>query len=74
MYLANKIAKQQFVIINLNLMYGKLAIQCETKKCLPTGYNVTPCFLFWKTCLEKQPLELDSQYHSLNAEEKKKQT
>lgn len=72
MHLVNKMAKQQFVIIKLNLMYGKLAVKFEAKKYLPTGNNVTPCFLFWKTCLEKQPVELDIQYNLLNAEERKK--
>lgn len=37
MHLVNKMAKQQFVIIKLNLVYGKLAIKCETKNAYPQG-------------------------------------
>lgn len=37
MHLANKMAKQQFVIIKPNLIYAKLAIKCETKNAYPKG-------------------------------------
>lgn len=37
MHLANKMARQQFVIINLDLIYGMLAIECKTKNTYPQG-------------------------------------
>jgi len=37
MHLANKMAWPQFVIINLDLMYGRFAIKCKTKNTYPQG-------------------------------------